>query len=167
MNLILWRHAEAVDLGISVTPGSKRDLKRGLTDRGKLQAHATAQWLNKRVKQKLHVVCSPALRTIETAMAYCECPEIIDELNPLADASHVLEAINWPQGNDVLVIGHQPWMGRVASLLLFGEEKSLSIKKSAIWWLNYRMRLGEGHGMGRTVLRLALPPDLADKDGSC
>jgi phosphohistidine phosphatase SixA len=41
MNLILWRHAEAVDLGVLATPGSKRDLERPLTDKGQQQAKKT------------------------------------------------------------------------------------------------------------------------------
>lgn len=163
MNLILWRHAEAIDLGIPVTPGCRRDLDRALTEKGLQQAEATAQWLRKNVKRKLRVICSPALRTIQTAKAYTDKPEIIDELNPLADASHVLGAINWPQGDDVLVIGHQPWLGRVASLLLAGEEQDWSVKKSAIWWLSHRVRKQEEQEKTQTVLRLVLPPDLITK----
>lgn len=163
MNLILWRHAEAVNLGIPVTPGSKRDLERALTDKGFEQAQATAHWLKKNVKRKMRVICSPALRALQTAKAYTDKPEIIDDLNPLADASHVLGAINWPQGNDVLVIGHQPWIGRVASLLLAGQEQDWSVKKSAIWWLSHRVRQQESQEKAQTVLRLVLPPDLISK----
>ena len=164
MNLILWRHAEAVDLGIPVTPGSKRDLERALTDRGQQQAKATAQWLARNVKRKLRVICSPALRATQTAHAYTDKVEIIDALNPLADARHVLGAIDWPQGNDVLVIGHQPWIGRVASLLLAGHEQNWSVKKSAIWWLTHRVRQQEEQERAQTLLRLVLPPDLISKN---
>ena len=163
MNLILWRHAEAIDLGIPVTPGSKRDLERALTERGQQQAQATAQWLKKNVKRKLRVITSPALRAVQTAKAYTDQPEIVQELNPLADASHVLGAINWPQGQDVLVIGHQPWLGQVASLLLAGHEQNWSFKKSAIWWLSHRSRQQEEQEKPQTVLRLVLPPDLIGK----
>lgn len=163
MNLILWRHAEAIDLGVPVTPGCKRDLERALTERGRQQADATAQWLKKNIKRKLRVICSPALRTVQTASAYTDKPEIIDDLSPLADASHVLGAINWPQGDDVLVVGHQPWLGRVASLLLAGNEQDWSVKKSAIWWISHRVRQQEDHEKPQTVLRLVLPPDLIIK----
>ena len=159
MNLILWRHAEAIDLGTPVTPGCKRDLDRHLTDRGLQQAEATARWLRKNIKRDLRVICSPALRAVQTAQAYVEKPEIIADLCPLADASHVLAAIRWPQGKDVLVIGHQPWIGRVASLLLAGSEQDWSVKKSAIWWLSHRIRKQEAQEKQQTVLRLVLPPD--------
>lgn len=162
MNLILWRHAEAIDLGTPVTPGCKRDLERKLTARGQQQAQTTARWLHAHIKRDFRVICSPADRAIQTAKAFCDKPEIIQELCPLADASHVLGAINWPQGKDVIVVGHQPWIGRVISLLLTGHEQDLSVKKSAIWWLTHRLRKQENQEKAQTVLRLALPPDLIE-----
>lgn len=160
MNLILWRHAEAIDLGTPVTPGCKRDLERKLTERGQQQATDTARWLRKHVKREYRVICSPALRALQTANALTKDPEILEELCPLADASHVLGAINWPQGKDIIVVGHQPWIGRVASLLLSGQEQDWSVKKSSIWWLSHRERKQENHEKAQTVLRLVLPPDL-------
>lgn len=162
MNLILWRHAEAIDLGAPVTPGCKRDLERKLTARGQEQALATGHWLRKNVKRDFRIVCSPALRAVQTAHAFCEKPEIIQALDPLADASHVLAAINWPQGKDVIVIGHQPWIGRVASLLISGQEQDWSVKKSALWWLSRRLRKQENEEKSQTVLRLVLPPDFIE-----
>lgn len=162
MNLILWRHAEAIDLGTPVTPGCKRDMERKLTVRGQQQAETTARWLHAHMKRDFRVICSPADRAVQTAKAFSEKPEIIQDLCPLADASHVLGAINWPQGKDVIVIGHQPWIGRVASLLLSGQEQDLSLKKSAIWWLTHRLRKQENQEKSQTVLRLVLPPDLID-----
>jgi len=163
MNLLLWRHAEAVDLGIPVTPGSKRDLERTLTEKGRKQAQSTAQWLQKNVKRKIRVFSSPALRSLQTARAYTEHPEIINDLNPLADASHVMAAIKWPQGDDVLIVGHQPWIGRIASLLLCGQEQDWSVKKSSIWWISHRIREQEQLAKSQTTLRLVLPPDLIHK----
>lgn len=160
MNLILWRHAEAIDLGTPVTPGCKRDLERQLTERGQQQATITARWLQKNIKRDFRVICSPADRAVQTVKAFRDKPEIISDLGPLADASHVLGAINWPQGKDVIVVGHQPWIGRVASLLLSGQEQDWSVKKSAIWWLSHRLRRQEDQEKAQTVLRLVLPPDL-------
>jgi phosphohistidine phosphatase len=162
MNLILWRHAEAIDLGTPVTPGCKRDLERQLTDRGQQQAAATARWLKTHLKRDYRVISSPAIRALQTAQAFTDKTEIIPELCPLADASHVLAAINWPQGKDVVVVGHQPWLGRVASLLLSGQEQDWSIKKSALWWLCHRVRKQEDREMPQTVLRLVLPSELAN-----
>lgn len=160
MNLILWRHAEAIDLGSPVTPGCKRDLERTLTEKGMQQAQTTASWLKKHVKRNMRVISSPAVRAVQTAMVFCNDPEIVDSLNPQADATDVLAAINWPGGKDVLVIGHQPWIGRVASLLIGGQEENWSVKKSALWWISHRIRKLEEHEHPQTVLRLVLPSDL-------
>ena len=160
MNLILWRHAEAIDLGTPVTPGCKRDLERKLTERGQQQAAVSARWLKTYLKRDFRVMSSPALRALQTAKAFTDKPDIMQDLDPLADASHILAAINWPQGKDVIVVGHQPWLGRVASLLLSGQEQDWSVKKSAIWWLSHRVRKQEDQENPQTLLRLVLPPDL-------
>jgi phosphohistidine phosphatase len=55
----------------------------------------------------------------------------------------------------VLIIGHQPTLGRVAALLLGGEEADWTIKKGGVWWFSNRMRNDET----RTVLRAVVNPD--------
>jgi phosphohistidine phosphatase len=55
----------------------------------------------------------------------------------------------------VLVIGHQPSLGRLASLLISGEQADWPIKKGALWWLSGRMREDES----QTVLRTVIHPD--------
>ncbi len=80
---------------------------------------------------------SPALRTRETAGALSSKVEVLPDLAPGADVSAILAAIDWPQGHeDTVVVGHQPWIGRLASLLLAGHEINWSVKKSGIWWLS-------------------------------
>lgn len=160
MNLLLWRHAEAENLGEPVASGSKRDMQRKLTKRGEQQAAETARWLRKHLHKKTRVMTSSAVRAVQTAKAYCPDPEILPELHPLADASAILAAIQWPQGQDVLVIGHQPWIGRVASLLLAGEEQDWPVKKSTLWWIAHRIRRQEEQASEQAVLRLVLSPDL-------
>jgi len=56
----------------------------------------------------------------------------------------------------VLVIGHQPTLGRLAALLLGGEEADWSVKKGGVWWFSNRVRNDET----QTVLRVVLNPDL-------
>jgi phosphohistidine phosphatase len=48
-------------------------------------------------------------------------------------------------------------LGRVAALLLSGEEAEWTVKKGAVWWFTNRVRDGET----RTVLRVSMGPDLA------
>jgi phosphohistidine phosphatase len=38
----------------------------------------------------------------------------------------------------VLLVGHQPALGELASLLLTGREAPWTIRKGAVWWLRNR-----------------------------
>ena len=108
MDLLLWRHAEAVD-GL---PDSTREL----TERGIKQAHKVAEWLEKRRPKKLRVLVSPTTRTRQTASAFTQNFEIVPALAPGNDISSILGACGWPDaGGSVLVVGHQPELGRLAA----------------------------------------------------
>ena len=153
MDLILWRHAEAEE-GEGTTP----DHKRRLTARGEKQARQVARWLRERLPRKHRILVSPAERTQQTAHAL-ELPYEIDpKLGIGATVMDVLTAAGWPeQSGAVLIVGHQPTLGRVAALLLGGEEADWSIKKGGVWWFSNRVRNDET----QTVLRAVLNPDFA------
>ena len=55
MDLILWRHAEALDLR-----ELDNDLDRSLTGKGERQAQRMAQWLNRQLPDSTRVLVSPA-----------------------------------------------------------------------------------------------------------
>ncbi len=156
MNLILWRHAEAEELPAALGLSRNADLQRPLTRRGRKQADASASWLRAHLTGEVRVLCSPAVRTRETAAAFAADPQIVPELAPGADVSAVLAAIGWPQGiENTIVVGHQPWLGRLVSLLLAGSEIDWSVRKSGIWWLTSRTRESEA----QTVLRAVINPE--------
>lgn len=149
MDLILWRHAEAVE-GIP-------DATRELTERGRKQAAKMAEWLHKHGPKKMRVLVSPTTRTRQTVEAFTQDYEIIPSLDPEACVSQVIAASGWPsEGGTILVVGHQPTLGRLAALLLSGEEADWTIKKGAIWWFTNRVRNDET----QTVLRCVVPADL-------
>jgi len=56
----------------------------------------------------------------------------------------------------VLVVGHQPTLGRVAALLVAGQDAEWWIPKGAIWWLSKREK-SSGPGV---VVRAVMEPDL-------
>ncbi|QSN60474.1 histidine phosphatase family protein [Caballeronia sp. M1242] len=147
MNLIIWRHAEAEDQASS-------DLARQLTSRGRKQAQGMAKWLRARIDDDALFLASPATRTIQTAEAFGDRYRVVDDLAPGKTAQHVLDAAGWPDvvGQTVVVIGHQPTLGRVAALLLTGHEADWSIKKSGVWWFQGRSRGGDGQVVVRTVM---------------
>ncbi len=151
MDLILWRHAEAEE--------GEDDLSRPLTERGRKQASKMAHWLKKQEFKSLRILASPAVRTQQTALALGIPFETERSLGPDACVSALIAASGWPTARGtVIVVGHQPALGRMASLLLSGEEADWSIRKGAIWWLSNRVRRDET----QTVLRLVLPPELLD-----
>lgn len=156
MNLILWRHAEAEDLPDSLGTSRNADLLRPLTRRGRKQADASAAWLRAHLSGDVRVLVSPAVRSKETAAALTGNAEVVPDLAPGADVTAVLAAIGWPQGTEnTVVVGHQPWVGRLASLLLAGTEMNWSVRKSGIWWLTSRTRESED----QTVLRAVMNPE--------
>lgn len=151
MDLILWRHAEAVEGDESLA-----DLDRPLTSRGERQAARMAAWLNQQLPATTRVLASPARRTQQTAMALERKFRTLPSLAPDAGAAALLEAARWPDAREpVLVIGHQPTLGLVAAQLLAGVDQPWSVKKGAVWWLRRR----ECEGRGQVVLLAVRAPD--------
>ena len=156
MDLILWRHADAV----AVKNDSEPDFPRRLTGKGRKQAAHVAAWLDRHLPDSAKVLASPAVRAQETADALGRKIHTIAELAPGAAAAQVLIAAGWPDNrHPVVIVGHQPTLGQVASLLLFGEEQNLSMRKGAAWWITTRSRDDEDLRHSRLTLRAAVCPD--------
>lgn len=151
MELLLWRHAEAED--------GENDLKRRLTERGEKQARTMAKWIREHQPKDLRIIASPAVRTRQTAEAL-KLPFAIErKIAPDACVSALIAASGWPQASgSVLIVGHQPALGHMASLLLAGQEAEWTIKKGALWWLSNRLRRGET----QTVLRAVIPAEFLE-----
>lgn len=153
MELVLWRHAEAED--------GEPDRARRLTAKGEKQARRVAEWLHTRLPDATHVLVSPAVRAQQTAQALADLSQrklrTVERIGPGASADDVLAAAGWPEGRStVVIVGHQPALGWVASRLLAGRELDWSIKKGAIWWFSARERGGNE----QLVLRAVIGPEL-------
>ena len=156
MELLLWRHAEAEDLSADLG-----DLGRRLTEKGERQAIAIAKWLRTKGPKEPRILVSPAVRTQQTARALGLAYATVDSLAPGSGVADVLAACEWKDARTsrqaVIVVGHQPFLGRVAATLVTGRESDWSVKKGAVWWLSHRARGGQGE----TVVRCVMPPELA------
>ncbi|CAI8282442.1 MAG: Uncharacterised protein [Opitutia bacterium UBA7350] len=121
MNIYLLRHAQA-KLGFP-------DRERTLTERGRGHAQGMGKWLSCSSKElPARIFCSPLVRAQETlsflgaawgggAMDLAETMEaLVPEGNPEAVIS-VIGALN----EDVLLVGHNPQMEILASLMMTGE----------------------------------------------
>jgi phosphohistidine phosphatase len=149
MDMILWRHAEAEN--------STPDEGRVLTRKGQRQARAMGKWLREHVKGKVRVAASPALRAQQTAQALVNDFDSVPAIAVGAAPQEVIELAGWPNGEGtIIIVGHQPTLGQVASLLLTGQEADGQIKKGAIWWFRTR---GEGLEL-ETLLHAVISPEL-------
>lgn len=149
MELILWRHAEAEE--------SLPDRARKLTQRGHKHAARMAEWLQQRLPAKFTVLASPAERTRQTALALGVPFKTVDALAPGASVAHLLKVAEWPDRKGaVIVVGHQPDLGRVAAFLVSGTEADWAIKKGGLWWLTNRVRNDDA----QVVVRAVMAPDL-------
>lgn len=135
MDLLLWRHAEAVD--------GEPDLARELTARGRAQAQRMAHWLERHGPRQLVVHSSPAVRARQTVAAFGRPCHVLEALAPGGSAAALLAATPWPAPAAAwLLVGHQPTLGRLAALLIGGAEADWSLRKGALWWLRSRCRDG-------------------------
>lgn len=149
MELVLWRHADAEE-GVP-------DLDRNLTAKGRKQATRVASWLQQRLPSNFMLLSSPARRARQTAEALRQELRVVERLAPGASPVDIAEVAGWPRRRGVVVlVGHQPDLGRAAASLLTGTAGDWSVKKGALWWLVYRLR----EHQAQVVVRAVIAPDL-------
>ena len=137
MDLILWRHAIAVDADEGLD-----DLKRPLTEEGEEQAKEMAAWLKRHLPKDTRILTSPALRTRQTALRLTKTDyRVVNELAPNATSDTLLKVVNWPLSEEpVLVVGHQPMLGQTVAHLLQLQAPECPVRKGSVWWLRQRQR---------------------------
>jgi phosphohistidine phosphatase len=150
MNVLLWRHAEAED--------GPQDLARALTAQGRQQAAAVGAWIRRHHPHAERIISSPAKRARQTADALSLPYAIDDRLAPGGSVEDILEVIGELTNHNetTILIGHQPWVGQLAAHFLTGDAAYFSVRKAAVWWLNYRVR----QDLGQWNLRGLVDPDL-------
>ncbi|GAB3431384.1 histidine phosphatase family protein [Massilia solisilvae] len=152
MELILWRHADAED--------GDPDRLRELTPLGHKQAAHLADWLNVRLPEHCRILVSPATRTQQTADKLERDYDVAEAVGPGADPHAVLQAAHWPHAQGaVLVVGHQPTLGRLASKLLFGRAHDIDFPRGAVWWFEQR----DPHDDTTLCLKAVMTPDMTLK----
>lgn len=147
MDLVLWRSAEAVDVDLVGD-----DMERPLTRRGEKHAARIAAWLDRQLPDGAKVYSSPARRALETARSLNRKHKATAALAPLATAQDLLQHAGWPDARGcVVLVGHQPAMGRAIAGLLGLVESDCALKKGSLWWLRHRERDGQPHAVVVTV----------------
>jgi len=152
MDLILWRHAEAVE-----APLGGDDMARQLTGRGEKQATRMGAWLDRQLPESARIWVSPARRTEQTALALGRKYKLSPFIEPDESVDSLLELVQWPLAKGcVLVVGHQPVMGQTIAKLLGLSANECAVKKGAAWWLRARQR----HEGDSTVVVTVQTPEL-------
>ncbi len=133
MDLILWRHAEAED--------GFPDTARKLTSKGAAQADRMSAWLRKKIPANTKIIVSPTTRTQQTAKALGVDFITDNTIGPGASIDAILAAASWPHASSaVLIVGHQPTIGEVASYLIPVIPAGLRVKKGSVWWIRSELK---------------------------
>jgi phosphohistidine phosphatase len=152
MDLIFWRHAEAFD-----ALEGQDDLSRTLTPKGEKQALRMGQWLDRQLPEGVRVISSPAVRCEQTVKALGRKVKFKTELHPEGSLDDLLVTAGWPDSKmSVLIVGHQPVLGKAVAYLLGLPQGECSLRKGAVWWLRSRVR----DGATQTVVVSVQTPEL-------
>jgi phosphohistidine phosphatase len=135
MKLYLIQH------GISLP--EEKDPEKSLSPEGKEETQRTAEFLKTKNIEVNAVWHSPKLRAIQTAQIVADsifCPETKERnnLNPLDSVENFPQEIKSLDKN-LMIIGHLPFLQKLASLLLSGSETNqfISFKNSGVVCLEY------------------------------
>lgn len=161
MNLYLLRHGLAVDR----TPGIKFDKDRPLTPQGQKKMRRLAVFLRKLGLSFDLILSSPFLRARQTAEIVAEVLdlskrlEITTHLAPGQRPSEAIEELTRKgRGlDDVLLVGHEPDLSRLISILVTGKPGlALELKKGGL----VKLEIGAMRPSRGATLQWLLPPKL-------
>jgi phosphohistidine phosphatase len=138
VNVYFLRHGIAIERG---TLGFENDSLRPLTPKGKRQLRNCAAAMNKMGLRPGLVLSSPLLRAKQTAEIIAELLKLkkklkfSDELKPDGSMKNLFRQLNElkPAPENILLVGHEPYMSRLISLLVSGgENAAIDFKKGGL-----------------------------------
>ena len=134
MEIYILRHGIAVERG---TPGYKKDSDRPLTKEGIDKMHQIAECILAMDLKFDLILSSPLARAEQTARIVAD--ELDEEvtftnhLSPDGNALELVREINDEKPQRVLLVGHEPDLSRLISLLLSGNtDASIELKKGGL-----------------------------------
>jgi phosphohistidine phosphatase len=134
MNLYLLRHGIAVERG---TPGHARDADRPLTGEGERKLKDIGAAMRRLELRFDLILSSPYVRARQTADIVAEVLqarktiEFSDSLVPGGSTRELVELLDRlrPAPDNVLLVGHEPYLSGLISLLVSGKEGFLVVLK--------------------------------------
>ncbi len=158
MQICLMRHGIAVERG---SPEYPNDGDRPLTPEGRRKTRAAAWGLRELGVSPGAILTSPHARCRETANIVADVLGVApgkvretDALLPDASSRELLEDVGALAEHDaVVLVGHEPALGELASLVLCGDESALDVPLKKAGACLIELRTGV-----RGSLRWLLPP---------
>ncbi|HOX57515.1 MAG TPA: phosphohistidine phosphatase SixA [Candidatus Paceibacterota bacterium] len=138
MNLFILRHGTAVERG---TPGYKKDADRPLTTEGERKLGQIAKAMESLNLSFDHIYSSPYLRARQTAESVAKALGLnrrlvlSDTLTPRGSTRKLIEMLNLsrPAPESVLLVGHEPYLSGLITLLVSGcAGSSVVLKKGGL-----------------------------------
>ena len=138
MTIYILRHGIAVERG---TAGYKRDADRPLTPKGERRLWQITEAMERMELSFDLILSSPYLRARQTAEIVAEafkpekrlelCDELAADAEP-KDAIRFLRALD-PAPENVLLVGHEPYLSQLVSLLVAGDTGcGIELKKGGL-----------------------------------
>jgi len=170
MRLILFRHGPAGSADAARWPD---DRERPLSTRGAERTHVAALGLGEMEREITRILTSPLRRALETGAILREALdleaeiEVHADLSPGGSARRLLESFaECTDEAAVVLVGHEPDLGKLAGTLLFGAPAHLPLKKAGACAIAFEGPPQAGEGQ----IQWFLPPRalrrLARKQGA-
>jgi phosphohistidine phosphatase len=163
VNLYILRHGIAVEPG---TPDFENDSERPLIPKGERRLHSAAAAMKKLELSFDLILSSPFIRAKQTAeivageLKLKKRLEFSDELAPGGSFNALIHALNElkPTLENVLLVGHEPYLSRLISLLVSGgENTTVEMKKGGLC----KLEVGElRHGQCARLAWLLTPAQM-------
>lgn len=150
MNLFLLRHGLAVDRDPHSFPD---DSRRPLTLKGEDRVRLVCDAMQALELSFDWILASPYLRTRQTAeivassLGLRRALEFREELTPTGDLKALLRFINRrsPQPENLLLVGHEPYLSALLSVLISGQaDAAIDLKKNGLVKIEAAQRLKFG-----------------------
>ncbi len=157
MQVILFRHGPAGRRDVVRWPD---DTQRPLTLRGEQRTLAAARGLARLCTPIRRIATSPLVRAEQSARVIQGALEAaqVETLDALAPGHGYRRVMEWLKGLEsetcVVLVGHEPDLGKLAGVMLFGAPAALPLKKAGACGIEFVGEVAPGAGR----LKWFLPP---------
>ena len=154
MLIYLLRHGDAAQ-----NP-SLHDSERPLTELGRRQSETVARFLQRSNASINTIFCSSLQRAQQMAQPTRELLRVeqlisTEYLVPGSDSRQLLEQINSNIAESVLLVGHEPYLGELLSMLVAGgTDVKVEFKKSTLSLVETTPPVRKGHGLLKWIITI-------------